>query len=85
MKMPSLPLPSTAATVDDAVIGAVSSIPLPPPSTMTPIAAVDVHHCCCHTVDGDNCQKPVGIVCCQRQQWRSAAAQLTVNGRGGLT
>ncbi len=39
--MPSLPPPSTAATIGNAAIGTIGSIPLQPPSTMTAIAAVD--------------------------------------------
>jgi hypothetical protein len=64
VKTPLLQLPSTAtATVNNATIGAISSIPPPPPSTMTAIAAVDNRHCRCHTVNDDNCQKPVVDVC----------------------
>jgi hypothetical protein len=47
-----------------AAIRAVSSIPFLPPSTTTTIAAVDNHHCHCHTVDNNNCQKPVVVFCC---------------------
>jgi hypothetical protein len=79
------PLPSTAATVDNAAIGAVGSIPLPPTLTTTAIAAVDDHHCCCHTVNKYNRQKPAVIVCHQWRQWWTAAAQLTVNGSGDFS
>ncbi len=58
VKTPLSPLPSTAATVDDAAIGTVGSIPLPPPSIMTAIAAVNNCHFCCHTDDNNDCQKP---------------------------
>ncbi len=51
-------------TDDAAAIGTVGSIPLLLPSTTTPIAAVDDHHRGCHTVDNDNRQKPVVVVCC---------------------
>jgi hypothetical protein len=54
---PSLP-PSTAATVDNAAIGAVGSIPPPLLLTMTDIATVDDCHCRCHTVNDDDHQKP---------------------------
>jgi hypothetical protein len=59
-KMPSLPLPSTTTTVDNATIGAVGSISLLPPSTTTAIAAADDHYCCCHTVDNNKRQKLLG-------------------------
>jgi hypothetical protein len=58
----SLPLPSTAATVYDATICAVSSIPLPLPLTTTTIAAANNCHCRCHTVDNYNCQKSAVIL-----------------------
>jgi hypothetical protein len=63
VKTPSLPLPSTTATVDNTTIGTVSSIPPPPPSTTTTIAAVNNRHCRCHTVNVDNRQKPAVVVC----------------------
>ncbi len=58
-----VPLPSTAATVNDAAIEAVGSIPSSPPSTTTAIPAVNDHHCRCHTVDNDDRQKPAVTVC----------------------
>ncbi len=81
--MPSLPPPSTNATVNNATIGAVSSIPLPPPSTMTAIAAIDDCHCCCYTVNNDNPQKPTVIDCRQRQQWWSLLTEVVVDGSCG--
>jgi hypothetical protein len=47
--MPLLPPPTTAATVDNAAIGAIGSIPPWPPSRMTAIAAVDDPRCHIHT------------------------------------
>jgi hypothetical protein len=52
VKMPLPPPPSTTATVDNAAIGTIVSIPPSPlPSTMTAIPAVDNHHHRCHTVN----------------------------------
>jgi hypothetical protein len=74
-----------AAAINHAVIGAVDSIPLPPPLKTAPITTVNDHHCRCHTVNDDDRQKPAVIVRHQRQQWRSAATQSMVNGSGGLS
>jgi hypothetical protein len=63
VKTPSSLPPSTAATIKDATIGAVGLIPLPPLSMVTAIATVDNRHHHCHSVDGDNRQKPVVVVC----------------------
>jgi hypothetical protein len=86
-KTPSSLLPSTAASVDNTAIGAIGSIPLPLPSTTTAIAAVNDRHCCCHTVNNDNPQKPVVVVCHQRRQLRSLLTEVVVDGGcrdGGL-
>jgi hypothetical protein len=56
--MPSLPPPSTTATIDDATINAVGLIPPLLPSTMTAIATINDCRCPCHSIDNDNCQKP---------------------------
>jgi hypothetical protein len=56
--MPLLLPPSTTASVYDAAIGAVGSIPPPLLLSTTTIAAVNNRHCRCHTVDNNNCQKP---------------------------
>jgi hypothetical protein len=85
VKTPLLPLPSTAATVDDTAIGAVGSIPLPPSLTKTAITAFNNHHCRCHTVNNDDHQMPKVVVHHWRQQWQCAATQLTVNGSGDLS
>jgi hypothetical protein len=61
--MPLLPPPSTAATVDNAAISTVSSIPPLPPLTTTAIATVNNRHCHCHTVNNKDHQKPAVIVC----------------------
>jgi hypothetical protein len=47
VKMPLLPPPSTATTVNDTAISTVSSIPLLPPSTTTIIVTVNDRHCRC--------------------------------------
>jgi hypothetical protein len=81
------PPPSTTTSVDNATIGAINSIPLLPPSTTTAIAAIDNHHCHCHTVDNDNHQKPAVVVCHQRRQRRSLLMEAEVDGNrnnGGL-
>jgi hypothetical protein len=81
--MLSLPPPSTAATVDDAAIKAVGSIPLLPLSTTTTIATVEDHHCLCHTVNDNDHQKPAVVVHhCQRQRW-SSSMEAAVNGNWG--
>jgi hypothetical protein len=81
VKRPLLPLPSTVATIDDAAIGAVSSLPpLLPPLTMTNIVAVNGFHCRCHIVNDNNCQKPAVIVYCQRRQWQSLLMEAAVDG-----
>jgi hypothetical protein len=67
VKTPSLPPPSTAPIVNDTAIGAFESIPSSPPSTTTAIAAIDGHHCRCHTVDNNDHHKPADVVC--RRQW----------------
>ncbi len=64
VNMPLLPPPSTAATIDNAIIGAVGSIPLPLLSTTTAIPAINTRHCRCHTVNDDDHQKPAVVVCC---------------------
>ncbi len=56
------------ANVNDAAIGAVSSITPSLLSTMTSIAATNDHHCRCHTVNNNNRQKPAVLVCCR--QWQ---------------
>ncbi len=61
--MPLSPLPSTAAKVDNAAIGAADSIPPLPLSTTTAIAAINNCHHHCHTVNKDNHQKPAVVVC----------------------
>jgi hypothetical protein len=63
VKMPLLPLPSTATTIDNATIGAVGSIPLLLLLTITAIATVDDCHRCCHTVNYDDHQKPAVVIC----------------------
>jgi hypothetical protein len=78
---------STTATVNDAAICTVSSIPPPLPSTMTAIAAINDRHCHYHTVNVNNRQKPAVVVCRQRQQWRSLLMGAAVDGDcydGGL-
>ncbi len=82
-KMPPLPLPSTAATIDNATISAVGSIPPLPPSTKTTIPTINDRHHRCHTVDNDARQKPVVVVHCQRRQRRSSLTEATVNGSHG--
>jgi hypothetical protein len=79
--------PIVAPTIDNATISPVRSIPPLPPSTMTAIAAIDECHCCCHSVDNDNRQKPAVIVCCWRRQWQSSLTEVAVDGghgNGGL-
>jgi hypothetical protein len=83
VKTPSLLLPSTATTVNNAAIGTFSLIPPPPPLTMTAIAIVDDRHCLCHTVNDSNHQKPAVVVCHWRWQWQSLLTEAVVNvGRG---
>jgi hypothetical protein len=85
--MPLLPPASTDATIDNAAISAIGSIPSPLPSTTTAIATINDRHCRCHTVNDDNCQKPENIVCHQRQLWQSLLTKTAVNGgrgNGGL-
>jgi hypothetical protein len=87
VKTPLLPLPSTAATIYNAAINAVGSIPLPPPLTTTAITAVDNPHCRCHTVNNNDRQKPADVVCHQRQQWQLLLMEAAVHGGcsdGGL-
>jgi hypothetical protein len=87
VKTPSLPPPSTAATVDNATIGAIKSIPSLPPSTTTTIAAIDGHHCRCHTVNDNDRQKQAVIVCHRRRQRRSSLTEAAADGNlgnGGL-
>jgi hypothetical protein len=79
VKTPLSPPPSTAATVNDATINALGSIPLPLPSMMTTIAAVNDHHHRCHTVNDDDCQKSAVIFCHQGQQWRSLLTEAVVD------
>ncbi len=79
-KMPSSLPPSTAATINDATIGAVSSIPPPLPLMTTAIATIDGCHCRCHTVISNDRQKPAVVVCCQRWQWRSLLMEAAVDG-----
>jgi hypothetical protein len=62
VKTPLLPLPSTAATVNDAAISAVGSILPLPLLTTTTIATVDNHRCRWHTVDDNDRQKPAVVV-----------------------
>jgi hypothetical protein len=50
---------------------------------MTDIAAVNDCHCCCHTVDNDNCQKPAVVVCHQWRQWQSLSMEAAVDGSRG--
>jgi hypothetical protein len=75
--------PSTAATINDTAIGAIGSIPPPPPLTMTAIAAINDHHCRCHTVDNNNWQKPAVIVNHWWQQWGSLSTKAAVDGGSG--
>jgi hypothetical protein len=87
VKTPSLLLPSTATTVEDAAINAIGSISLQPPMTTTTIAAINDPHCRCHIVNDDNHQKPAVVVCCQWRQWRSLLMEVVVDGdhgNGGL-
>jgi hypothetical protein len=51
------------ATVNNATIGVIGSIPPPLPSMTTAIATVDECHCCCYTVNDDDHQMPVVTVC----------------------
>jgi hypothetical protein len=83
VKTPLLLPPSTNATVDDAAIGTIGSIPPLPLSTATAIAAVDNRHCRCHTVNDDDRQMPAVVDCCQQRQWRSLLMEATVNGGHG--
>jgi hypothetical protein len=83
VKTPLLLPPSTTATVDNAAIGAVSSIPLSPPSTTTAIIAVNDHHCRCYTVNDNDRQKPMVVVSCQRQQRQSLLTEAAVDGNHG--
>jgi hypothetical protein len=74
-------------TVKDAAIGAINLIPPPPPSMMTAIAAVVEHHRRCHSVDGDDRQKPSVVVCRRWWDWRSLSMEAAVDGvrgNGGL-
>jgi hypothetical protein len=80
VKTPLLPPPSTATTIDGAAISAVGSIPPVLPSTTTAIAVVKDRHRRCHTVKDNNCQKPVVVVCCQWQQWRSLLMEAAFDG-----
>jgi hypothetical protein len=87
VKTPLLPPPSTGATVNDAAIGAISSIPRLLPSTTTPITTINDHHRGCHTVDNNNHQKPVVVVHCRWQQWWPYLTEAAVGGNrsnGGL-
>jgi hypothetical protein len=81
--MPLLLPPSTAATVEDAPIGAVSSIPPLLPSTMTAIVAINDYHCRCHAVNNDNHQKPAVIVCGRQWQRRSSSTEAAADGNHG--
>jgi hypothetical protein len=81
--MPLLLLPSTTATIDNTAIGTISSIPLPPLSMTTAIVAVNNGHPHCYTVNDNNCQKPVVVVCHQPWQWLSLLTEVTVNGSQG--
>jgi hypothetical protein len=83
VKTPSSPLPSTAATVNNAAIGAVGSIHPLPPSTMTAVVAINDRHCCYHTVNNDDGQKPAVIVCRQWRQWQSLSTEAAVDGGHG--
>jgi hypothetical protein len=82
-QMPSLRQPSIAATVIDATIGAVGSIPPLLPLTTTAINAIDDHHCRCHTVEDNDCQKPVVVVPPQQWQWWSLLMEAAVDGSHG--
>jgi hypothetical protein len=82
-----MPLPSTTATVNNATIGTVGSIPPPLPLTTTVIAAANDRHRRCHTVNNNNHQKPVVVVCHQRRQRLSLFMEVVVDGgrgNGGL-
>jgi hypothetical protein len=81
--MPSLLPPSNAATINNAAIDAIGSIPLPPPLSTTAIATINNCHCCCHTVNNDNRQKPAVVVCHQCWQWQSLLMEVVVDGSSG--
>ncbi len=83
VKTPSLLPPSTTATVHNAAVGTVGSIPPLPPSTTTAIAAIVDCHRRCHTVDDDNCQKLAVVVCCQWLHLRSSLTEAAVDGGRG--
>jgi hypothetical protein len=83
VETPLLPPPSSAATANDAVIGAIGLIPMPPPSRTTAIATANDHHHRFHSVGNYNHQKPAIVVHCQWLQLWSLSEEAVVDGSHG--
>jgi hypothetical protein len=62
--MPLLLLPSTTTTADSAAISTIGSVPVSPLPTIIAITTVNDCHWRCYTVNNNDPQKPVVIVCC---------------------